>query len=289
MSTRTIRDLVGGRDGLLLPGVPNALTARVVEDLGFQAAYVTGAGVTNTYLGMPDLAFLSLTELAAHVSAIADAVAIPLVVDADTGFGNAVNVTRTVRVLERAGASAIQLEDQVLPKKCGHFDGQQVIPAAEMAQKVTAAVETRTSADTLVVARTDARAADGLDAAIERAARYADAGADVLFVEGLRDEDELKAVGAVLPGVPKLANIVQGGKTPMLPRETLVGMGYSVILYANAAMQGAIRGMQTVLRGLSAEGTLSTVETELAPWPERQRLVRKPEYDDLDARYAPRR
>ena len=286
MSAPTLRQLIDRPGGLLLPGAPNALTARVIADLGFDAAYVTGAGVTNTYLGVPDLAFLSLTELAGHVAAMADAVDLPLVVDADTGFGNAVNVTRTVRVLERAGASAIQLEDQVMPKRCGHFDGQQVIPTGEMLGKIAAAVDTRTRPDTLIVARTDARAAAGLSEAIDRAEAYARAGADVLFVEGLRDRAELAAVGALRPDVPKIANIVQGGKTPMLPRAELVELGFPVVLYANAAMQGAIRGMQTVLAGLRDDGSLANVESALAPWPERQRLVDKPRFDALDERYA---
>lgn len=280
-----LRSLLDG-GGILLPGVANALAARIVEDLGFDAAFVTGAGITNTSLGLPDLGFLSLPELAAHVTAIAEATDLPLVVDADTGFGNAVTVGRTITTLERAGAAAIQIEDQVNPKRCGHFDGQQVVPAAEMAQKIAAAADARRDDATLIVARTDARAAHGLGEALDRAGVYADAGADVLFVEGVRDRQELAAVGAARPDVPKLANIVEGGKTPMLPRADLHRMGFAVVLYANAALQASIQGMQDALRRLRDDGTLAGAGDLLAPFAERQRLVGKAAFDAAEARLA---
>lgn len=280
-----LRSLLDG-GGILLPGVANALAARIVEDLGFDAAFVTGAGITNTFLGLPDLGFLSLPELAAHVAAIAEATDLPLVVDADTGFGNAVTVGRTITTLERAGAAAIQIEDQVNPKRCGHFDGQQVVPAAEMAQKVAAAADARRDDATLIVARTDARAAHGLGEALDRAGVYADTGADVLFVEGVRDRQELAAVGATRPDVPKLANIVEGGKTPMLPRADLHRMGFAVVLYANAALQASIQGMQDALRRLRDDGTLAGAGDLLAPFAERQRLVGKAAFDAAEARLA---
>ncbi len=280
-----LRGLISSENGLLLPGAPNALTARIIEDAGFDAAYITGAGVTNTLLGLPDLAFISLPEIAANVSAMAEVVTIPLVVDADTGFGNAVSVSRTIRILERAGAAGIQLEDQVSPKKCGHFNGQEVIGCDEMRQKIHAAVDSRRDDATVIIARTDARAAGGFDEALDRAAAYAEAGADVLFIEGLYSQDELRAAGKSVPGVPKLANMVEGGKTPLLPKQELVDMGYSIILYANAAMQGAIHGTQTVLRGLRDMEGLHSDLGNLAPWHERQRLVRHPDYERLEARY----
>jgi 2-methylisocitrate lyase-like PEP mutase family enzyme len=286
MVPASLRELIDTDGGLLLPGVANALTARIAEDLGFSAVYLTGAGVTNTFLGMPDIGLLSLSEMAAHVRAVSDVVSLPVVVDADTGFGNAVSVGHTVRVLEKAGASGIQIEDQVAPKRCGHFDGQEVVSAAEMCQKITAAVEHRRSDQTCIIARTDARSQHGLAEALDRAAQYAEAGADVLFIEGLRSREELTEAGRAVPGVPKLANMVEGGKTPLLDRDELVGMGYSVILYANAAMQGAIRGTQTVLCGLRDAGSLAPVMTELAPWHERQRLVGKPHFEELELRYG---
>jgi 2-methylisocitrate lyase-like PEP mutase family enzyme len=257
-----VRDLFTTDHGLLLPGVPNALTALIAQDLGFDAVYLTGAGLTNTYLGLPDIGLISLPEIVANTAAVADAVDLPLVVDADTGFGNAIAVARTVRVLERAGAAGLQLEDQVAPKRCGHFDGQEVISAAEMVQKSRAAVD-----------------------ALDRAAAYAAAGADVLFIEGLHSREELRAAGKCMPGIPKLANMVEGGKTPLLSRDELVAMGFSIILYANAAMQGAILGSQTVLRRLRDIGSLDTARDQLAPWDERQRLVRKATYDELEHRY----
>jgi 2-methylisocitrate lyase-like PEP mutase family enzyme len=281
-----LRELIARDGGLLLPGAANALTARIVEDLGFDAAYVTGAGVTNTSLGLPDLGFVSLAEMSSHVAAMAEVVDLPLVVDADTGYGNAVNVTHTVRVLERAGAAAIQLEDQVSPKRCGHFDGQQVIDTAEMMQKIRAAAESRRDPSTVIVARTDARAAHGLNAALDRAEAYAQAGADVLFIEGLRDRDELRAAGRSTPGTPKLANIVAGGKTPMLPRAQLHAWGFAVVLYANAALQGALYGTRQVLSALRTGGDLHAVEGQLTPFADRQRLVRKDRYDELELRFS---
>jgi 2-methylisocitrate lyase-like PEP mutase family enzyme len=227
-----------------------------------------------------------LPEVAVNTAAVADAVDLPLVVDADTGFGNAVAVARTVRVLERAGAAGIQLEDQVAPKRCGHFDGQEVISAAEMVQKIHAAVDARRDENTVIIARTDARASQGLEAAIERAEVYAAAGADVLFIEGLHSREELRTAGECTPGVPKLANMVEGGKTPLLSRGELVAMGFSIILYANAAMQGAILGSQTVLTSLRDTGSLDAARAHLAPWEERQRLVRKAAYDELEHQYS---
>lgn len=268
---------------ILLPGAANALTARIIEDLAFEAVYVTGAGVANTFLGTPDVGLVTLTELRDHVAAIRDAVRIPVVVDADTGFGNAVGTTRSVRVLERAGADAIQLEDQAAPKRCGHFEHKQLISAQEMVQKIHAAVDTRDEA--LVIARTDARAGEGWEAAVERAARYAEAGADVTFVEAPQSVEEVKALPGLLP-VPQVVNLVEGGKTPMLPLEELQDFGF--VLYANAALQASVAGMQQVLAGLRATGSLASVRDGLAPWAERQRLVGKPEFDALEQRYADR-
>ena len=184
---RHLRDLLRGAKPVL-PGAANALTARVIEDLGFAAIYVTGAGVTNTFLGMPDIGLISVTELAIHVGAMREAVALPLIVDADTGFGNALNVGRTIQTLERAGANAIQIEDQDFPKRCGHFSGKSVIPCAEMVQKIRAAVDARNDPDLVIMARTDAIAVNGFDDAMERAAAYIEAGADMTFVEAPRTQ-----------------------------------------------------------------------------------------------------
>ena len=203
------RRLASGRQ-LLVPGAANALTARIIEDAAFEAVYVTGAGIANTFLGSPDIGLVSLSELRDHVEAIGQAVSLPLIVDADTGFGNPVNVTRTVRTLERAGAAAIQLEDQVNPKKCGHFTGKAVIPLADMVQKIHAAVDARVNDATSIIARTDARAVEGLDRALERAAAYREAGADILFVEAPQSVAELRDVPRRVVA-PHIVNIVEGG------------------------------------------------------------------------------
>ncbi|HEX2771527.1 MAG TPA: isocitrate lyase/PEP mutase family protein [Micromonosporaceae bacterium] len=270
---------------LVCPGAANALTARVIEECGFEAVYVTGAGIANTYLGAPDVGLVTLSELAGHVAAIREAVALPLIVDADTGFGNPVGVGRTVRVLERAGADAVQIEDQVHPKRCGHFTGKEVVPADEMVAKVRAAVDARRDDDLIVIARTDARAVDGFDAAIERAARYAEAGADVTFVEAPANLDELLAVPRRLPDVPQVANLVEGGQTPTVPLDRLAD--FRIAIFANIALQGAIRGMQRALGTLRDTGSLSAAAADVASWDERQRIVRKPAFDELERRYAP--
>lgn len=271
--------------GLLVPGAANALAARVIEDLGFEAVYVTGAGVTNTLWGLPDLGFVSLTEIAQHTATIREAVQIPVLVDADTGFGNALNVRHTVRVLERAGADAIQLEDQTAPKKCGHFENKSVISTEEMAGKVKAAVDARVSGDLLIIARSDALAVEGFDAAIARAQRYIEAGADVTFVEAPRSAEEIREIPKKLP-VPQVVNVVVGGKTPVLGQEQFAGMGYGLVLYANAALQGAIAGMLAALKQLKSEGRMDAANPALASFAERQRLVRKPLFDELEKKYA---
>ncbi|MBL8837979.1 MAG: isocitrate lyase/phosphoenolpyruvate mutase family protein [Alphaproteobacteria bacterium] len=281
---RRFRERLARRDALLVPGAANALAARVIADLGFEAVYVSGAGVTNTFLGIPDLGFIGLPELAQHTAAIREAVDLPLIVDADTGFGNALNVRHTIRTLERAGASAIQLEDQVMPKRCGHFAGKEVVGAAEMAAKVRAAVDARRDPNLLIIARTDARAVEGFEAALERAGRYIDAGADVTFVEAPESVDEIDRIPRAL-AVPQLINMVVGGKTPILDHASLKAKGYAIVLYANAALQGAVRGMQAALGALKTNGRLD--ETPLvASFKERQRLVQKPLFDALDRKYA---
>jgi 2-methylisocitrate lyase-like PEP mutase family enzyme len=270
---------------LVLPGAPNALTARLVEDAGFEAVYVSGAGVTNTQLGMPDLGLLSLPELATQVAAMADAVDLPLVVDADTGFGNALNVQRTVRTLERAGAAAIQIEDQVSPKKCGHFAGKEIISTGEMVGKIHAAVDARTDDDLVIIARTDAAAVDGITAACERAATFAEAGADLLFVEAPTSREEMLQITRDVPG-RHLANMVEGGLTPLLSSKELGDLGFSVALYANTALRGAVLGMRTVLDHLKERGDTRDAADLMISWQDRQSLVRKPQFDALEARYT---
>jgi 2-methylisocitrate lyase-like PEP mutase family enzyme len=280
-----LRRRIEQRNGLVVPGAFNAMSARVVADQGFEAVYLTGAGLTNMHYGVPDLGIIGLRDVADATARIRDAVDIPLLVDADTGFGNAVNVWHTVRALERAGADAIQLEDQMFPKRCGHFSGKEVAPLPEMLGKIRAAADARVDPDFLIIARTDSRAVLGFEAAVERAQAFAEAGADVLFVEATESLDEVRRLPTLL-NRPQLVNIVIGGKTPPLPAEELGKMGYGIVLYANAALQGAVAGMQRALGVLKRDGQLKEDPALVAPFQERQRLVQKPLYDDLEKRYA---
>ncbi len=286
--TTALKALLARREAALLAGAPNALFARVIEDLGYEAVYVTGAGVANMHLGAPDIGLTTLTEVADHVSAIADAVALPLLVDADTGFGNAVNMVRTVRVLERAGAAGLQIEDQVFPKRCGHFAGKAVVPLDEMLAKVRAAVDTRRDGDLQIVARTDALAVHGIEAALERAAAMIEAGADATFVEAPRTPEDLARIARRLP-VPQVANVVHGGLTPELGQARFAELGFGCVLYANAALQAALKAAQEVLGALHRDGSLAGVANRLAGFDERQRAVSKDRFDALEARYAARR
>jgi 2-methylisocitrate lyase-like PEP mutase family enzyme len=281
---RDFRKLLAPGAAVVLPGVSNALAARVVADLGFSAAYVTGAGIANTFLGIPDNGLVTLTELVDHVAAIRGVFPGPLMVDADTGFGNAVNMVRSVKLLERAGADAIQIEDQVFPKRCGHFDGKAVIPQAEMVAKIKAAVDARSDPDLLIVARTDAIATHGFQAAIERAAAYREAGADVGFVEAPQSLEAIADIPRLLPW-PQIINIVLGGRTPELPNEKLRELGFAAVLYANVALQSALRGMQEALAVLRKDGRMGDASKLAVDFSERQRLVGKAEFDAMERKY----
>jgi 2,3-dimethylmalate lyase len=288
VSRREFRNMLAPGAAVLLPGVANALAARVVADLGFPVAYVTGAGIANTFLGVPDIGLVSVTELAEHVAAIRDAFPGPLVVDADTGFGNAMNLIRTVQLLERAGADALQIEDQVFPKRCGHFSGKHVIPTAEMVTKIKAAVDTRRDGDLLIIARTDAIAPEGFEEAIARAAAYHEAGADVTFVEAPTSMEQIGDIPRLLPW-PQLLNIVIGGRTPELPNERVKELGYAGVIYANVALQSALLGMQAALGELRRNGSMRDATKLVIDFSERQRLVRKDEFDALEREYAEQR
>ena len=280
-----LKQLVEARNGLIVPGAFNALSAKVIANLGFQAIYVTGAGVTNMWFGMPDQGFMGLHEIADHTARIRDAVDVPLIVDADTGFGNALNVVHTVRTLERAGADCIQLEDQVAPKRCGHFNGKEVISTEEAVDKIKAAVDARRDGNLLIMARTDAAATHGFEAAVERAQRFAEAGADILFVEAVTEAEQVRALPQRLP-TPQLMNMVIGGKTPIFNADQLGALGYGIVLYANAALQGAVMGMQKTLTTLRDAKEVREDSGLVTPFAERQRLVGKGEWDALEKRYA---
>jgi 2-methylisocitrate lyase-like PEP mutase family enzyme len=273
--------------GHVMPGAANALAARVIEATGHSMLMVSGAAVANTYLGVPDIGLVSLSELAGHVGAIRDAVNIPILIDGDTGFGNAISVIHTIRVLERAGANAIMLEDQTFPKRCGHFEGKDVISKAEMVQKIKAAVDTRADDNMMILARTDSRAVEGLEAALDRARAYQEAGADFLFIEAPLSNDELAAIPRELPGI-HICNMVVGGKTPLLSRQELADLGYSVIVYANVALQASMMAMQRTLQHLHDQGSIAGVEDQLMMFKERQQMVNAEHFNALAQRYGTR-
>jgi len=282
---RQFRTRLAEKRPILLPGAANALAARIIADMGFEAIYLSGAGLTNTYLGMPDMGFVGLQEIAQHTATIRDATDLPIIVDADTGFGNALNVRHSIRTLERAGASAVQIEDQVNPKRCGHFAGKDVVDLAEARSRIKAAADARQDPNLLIVARTDARATLGFNAAIERAQAFIEDGADITFVEAPESVDEIRATPERLAGTPQLVNLVVGGRTPIIGLDELGQMGFSLVLYANVALQGAVFGMQAALGQLKANGSMDE-SGPVASFKERQRLVNKPFYDDLEKRYA---
>jgi 2-methylisocitrate lyase-like PEP mutase family enzyme len=283
-STKTrLKSMLGNSETLVVPGAANALTARIIEDIGFPAVYLSGAAVANSFLGVPDIGLTSLSEVAAHVGAVRGAITLPLIVDADTGFGNALNTWHAVRVLERAGADAIQLEDQTFPKRCGHFAGKSVISSAEMIDKIAIAREARSDPDTLIIARTDARAEHGLAEACSRANAYREAGADMLFVEAPESIEEIETIISEVPGL-HVHNYVEGGVTPPLPPERLSELGYSIALYANLALLASISATRDVLGHLLLGG--NGERPKISTWNERQDTVRKPWFDELADKYG---
>src|SRR2546425_2943324 len=240
---------------VVAPGVYDAFTALVAEQSGFRTLYVSGAAISYTRLGRPDIGLVSMSEVVEVIGMIRDRVDADLMVDADTGYGNALNVGRTMRLFERAGASAIQLEDQEFPKRCGHLDGKILIPATEMTGKIKAALDARRSRETLVIARTDAVAVEGFQRAIERAALYRDAGADVLFVEAPKTRAELGRIAPALGGVPLMANMVEGGKTPPLPAAELEAMGFALVIFPGGLVRAFARTASEYYASLAAHGT----------------------------------
>lgn len=246
------------RPGLLeVPGVYDGLSARVVERAGFPAAYVTGFGAAASRLGLPDTGLISFKEMADHVAALADAVSIPLLADADTGYGDALNVARTTRAWARAGAAAIQIEDQTWPKRCGHTAGKEVLPLPDAVSKVRAAVDARAELDIVVIARTDARAVRGLDEALERGRAFADAGADVVFVEAPESRAELERIAEAIEA-PLMVNLLEGGKTPLLPRAELEALGFVLAIYPLTLLYVAAHALQEHVRDFHAwDGPLS--------------------------------
>lgn len=253
---RTLRQRLAADTPLVAPGVYDALTASLAEAAGFEAAYVSGAAIAYTRLGRPDIGLATMTEVADTIALIRDRVGLPLVVDADNGHGNALNVQRTVRVYERAGANALQIEDQTLPKRCGHLRGKHLVSAGEMVGKIRAAVDARHDRETLVIARTDAIAVEGLPAALERGHRYVEAGADVLFVEAPRSPEQMRAIVAAFAGrVPLMANMVEGGDTPISTGAALGEMGFRIVIFPGGIVRAIARTARDYYASLAANGS----------------------------------
>ncbi len=283
-NTDRLKAIMARRNAAIAPGAANAFFARIIEDLGFECVYVTGAGIANMQFGLPDIGLTSLAEVVNAVSSIGHAVSLPLIVDADTGFGNALNVYRAVGQLERAGAAGIQIEDQVFPKKCGHFDGKELVSQGEMVDKIRAALDARVDQNLQIIARTDAIAVEGLDRAVERAHAFAEAGADAIFVEAPTSVADMARIARGVR-LPQIVNVVFGGKTPELSHARLAEMGCSVVLYANAALQASLKASQEVLGALKEHRSLASVHDRLASFAERQRVVAKAVWDDREAKY----
>ena len=285
----TLRQKLSSLDGkrvLVAPGVYDLISVRIADRLGFEALYMTGYGTVASHLGLPDAGLATYADMVGRVEAMARAARTPLIADADTGYGGLLNVQHTVRGYQRAGAQAIQLEDQQFPKKCGHTPGRKVVSADEMVRKIRVAVESRDSRDFLVIARTDARTALGLDEALRRGELYAKAGADVVFIEAPESEEELRRIGATLRGVPLLANMVEGGRTPVLGAERLAELGFSIAIYPVIGFLAAAAALDRGYRELKALGTSAGASTALFDFQEMSRLMGFEEVWRFDREHA---
>jgi len=279
-----LRERLRRKPILVAPGVYDAFGAVFAEQAGFEALYLSGASIAYTKLGRPDIGLVSVSEVEATLAAICDRVKLPVIVDADTGFGNALNVIRTVRQLERAGAAAIQLEDQSTPKRCGHLEGKSLVPAAEMAGKLKAAVDSRTSA--LIIARTDAIAVEGLQPALERAERYLEAGADVLFIEAPRSLNEMKAVTQRFSTkIPLLANMVEGGKTPLLPAASLEALGFALVIFPGGLARRLGHAAREYFEALKRDGSTDALRERMLDFAGLNKALGTPEMLKLGKKY----
>jgi 2-methylisocitrate lyase-like PEP mutase family enzyme len=281
--TTALRLLLKNEGIILAPGVYDGLSARLVRAAGFSAAYATGGGIARS-MGYPDLGLLSMREVTDRLALIVEHAGVPVIADADTGYGSALNVRRTVREFERAGVAALHLEDQTFPKRCGHYDDKALISTAEMSQKLRAARDAAEDPDLVLIARTDAIAVEGFDAAIERAHTYAAAGADVLFVEAPVSEAQIEAIARSLP-CPTLINMFEGGKTPLVPLARLEAFGYRIVIVPSDVQRAAIRAMQDVLTVMRRDGNSRAVADRMATFEEREAVVATREYLDVDRRY----
>jgi methylisocitrate lyase len=283
-SRQTLKQLLERDKLLVAPGCFDGLSARLVEEAGFEAAYLSGGAVARS-MGIPDIGLVTMSETIERAGQVVSAVKLPVIADADTGYGNAVNLVRTVREFERAGVAAIHIEDQITPKRCGHLDGKEVISIPEMAKKLEAALAARTDADFCIIARTDARGVHGLDDAIERARVFAKLGVDAIFVEAPQSEEELAEIPQRLPGVPLLVNVFKGGKTPMLPVERLQAMGYRIAIYPSETQRAAIHAMRRALSTLKREGTTESIDDSLTTFKERDKVVGLDDWQKIEQQY----
>ena len=282
--TTRLRQLLARPGVIMAPGVADALNAKLVARHGFEAIYMTGAGTSAVRLGMPDVGLLTMTEMVDNAGRIADSSGLPLIADADNGYGGVLNVRRTIQAYERAGVAALHIEDQVMPKRCGHLMGKQLVPATEMTAKIRAAVDARSDADFVVIARTDAVAVEGFGAALERAERYREAGADVLFVEAPNAE-QLPQIAPRLKA-PLLYNMATSGKTPFLGRDEIERLGFKLIIYPNWVMLAAIRAANQVLATLKETGTIAGIAREVPTFKEFFDLLGMPDVQALEASYG---
>ncbi len=281
---QTLKTLLQREKLLVAPGCFDGLSARLVEQAGFEAAYLSGGAVARS-MGIPDIGLVTMSETIERAAQVVSAVKLPIIADADTGYGNATNLVRTVREFERVGVAAIHIEDQITPKRCGHLDGKEVIPLAEMEQKLAAALAARSDSEFCIIARTDARGVNGFDDAIERARHFAKLGVDAIFVEAPQSEEELAEIPRRLPGIPLLVNVFKGGKTPMLPMERLQQMGYRIAIYPSETQRAAIHAMHTALTTLKREGTTESIDAALTTFKERDRVVGLEEWQEIEKAY----
>lgn len=284
-----LRRALAAPELFVAPGCYDSFTGTLVEKAGFGAAYLSGAGVSYSHTGRPDVGLVTATEMVSRIAAVAEAISIPIIADGDTGYGNAVNVMRTVRVYEQAGCSAIQLEDQQFPKRCGHLAGKELISRAEMAGKIRAACDARRNKDFVVIARTDALATHGMEEALARADLYVESGADIIFVESPSGREELEAVSKHFGGrIPLLANMVEGGKTPLFTHDELQEMGYSIVIYPNAILRGVAKVGADILEDLKANGTTRDSMHRMRDFKELNKLLGIDNFKELEDKYLPK-
>jgi len=285
MNPRKVFKALLQQDKLLVaPGCFDGLSARLVEEAGFEAAYLSGGAVARS-MGLPDIGLVTMSEVIERAVQVVSAVKIPIIADADTGYGNAINLVRTVREFERIGVAAIHIEDQITPKRCGHLEGKEVISLAEMERKIEAALASRTDPDFGIIGRTDARAVHGLDDAIQRGRSFARLGVDVVFVEAPQSEGEMEQIARSLPQVPLLVNMFKGGKTPLLPVSRLQQMGYRIAIYPSETQRAAIHAMRQALSLLKREGSTEAMDSALTTFKERDRIVGLDEWQKLERRF----